>query len=151
VDFAWTEEQKLWRDAVRDFSQKEIAPRVREIDTNERIPREIIYGMAEMGLLAPLVGEEYGGAGADWTMAAIAAEELGRADISLAIPVLYLVEAAWGFILYRYGTAEVKETILPRVTRGDAFLGIATTEPGAGRTSWAPAGPGPCAKARAGC
>lgn len=132
MDFGWTEEQRLWRQAVRNFAQKEIAPRVREIDTAERIPPEIIKGMAEMGLLAPLVGEEYGGAGADWTMAAIAAEELGRADISLAVPVLYLVEAAWGFIFDRYGSPELKEEYLPKVTRGEAFLGIATTEPGGG-------------------
>jgi len=117
---------------VRDFAQKEIAPRVREIDTTERIPSEIVKGMAEMGLLAPLVGEEYGGAGIDWTMATIAAEELGRADISLAIPVLYLVEAAWGLIFYQYGTPELKEEYLPKVTRGEAFLGIATTEPAGG-------------------
>jgi len=132
MDFGWTEEQRLWRRAVRDFAQKEIAPRVREIDTTERIPPEIIQGMAEMGLLAPLVGEEYGGAGIDWTLATIAAEELGRADISLAVPVLYLVEAAWGFIFYQYGTPELKEEYLPKVTRGEAFLGIATTEPAGG-------------------
>jgi acyl-CoA dehydrogenase len=132
MDFGWTEEQRLWRRAVRDFAQNEIAPRVREIDTSERIPREIVKGMAEMGLLAPVVGEECGGVGADWTMAAIAAEELGRADISLAIPVLYLVEAAWGFIFYQYGSPELKAQYLPQVTRGEAFLGIATTEPGGG-------------------
>jgi acyl-CoA dehydrogenase len=132
MDFGWTEEQRLWRRAVRDFAQKEIAPRVREIDTTERIPPEIVEGMAEMGLLAPLVGEEYGGAGIGWTLATIAAEELGRADISLAVPVLYLVEAAWGFIFYQYGSPELKEEYLPQVTRGEAFLGIATTEPAGG-------------------
>jgi acyl-CoA dehydrogenase len=105
---------------------------VREIDEEEYIPRDIIDGMAKMGLLAPTVGEEYGGVGADWTMAAIAAEELGRADISLAVPVLYLVEAAWGFIFYQYGSQRLKEAYLPKVTRGEAFLGIATTEPEGG-------------------
>ncbi len=132
MDFSWTEEQRLWRRAVRDFAQNEIAPRVREIDEEEYIPRDIIDGMAEMGLLAPTVGEEYGGVGADWMMAAIAAEELGRADISLAVPVLYLVEAAWGFIFYQYGSERLKEAYLPKVTRGEAFLGIATTEPEGG-------------------
>jgi len=88
--------------------------------------------MAGLGLLALTTSEEYGGAGADWTMAAIAAEELGRADISLAIPVLYLVEAAWGFIFDRYGTEELKITYLPKVVAGEAFLGIATTEPSGG-------------------
>jgi acyl-CoA dehydrogenase len=132
MDFGWTEEQRLWRQTVRDFAQKEITPRVRQIDTEERIPREIVEGMAELGLLAPLVGEEYGGVAADWTMATIAAEELGRADISLAVPVLYLVEAAWGFIFDQYGTPELKAEYLPKVTQGEAFLGIATTEPGGG-------------------
>jgi acyl-CoA dehydrogenase len=132
MDFGWNEEQRLWQRTVRDFAQAEIAPRVREIDTTERIPAEIVKGMADIGLLAPLVGEEYGGAGANWMMTAIAAEELGRADISLAVPVLFLVEAAWGFVLDRYGTPELKEKVLPRVVRGEAFLGIATTEPGGG-------------------
>lgn len=132
MDFSWTEEQRLWRQTVRDFAQKEIAPRVREIDTEEQIPAEIIKGMAELGLLGPVCSEEYGGAGMDWMLATIAAEELGRADISLAVPVLYLVEAAWGFIFDRYGTPELKAQVLPKVTAGEAFLGIATTEPEGG-------------------
>jgi acyl-CoA dehydrogenase len=132
MDFSWSEEQRLWRQTVRDFAQTEIAPRVREIDETERIPKEIIKGMADLGLLAPACSEAYGGAEMDWMMAAIAAEELGRADISLAVPVLYLVEAAWGFIFDRYGRPELKSRILPKVTAGEAFLGIATTEPEGG-------------------
>jgi acyl-CoA dehydrogenase len=141
MDFNWTNEQELWRKTVRDFSQKKIKPRVREIDTSKKIPEEIIKDMGKLGLLAPTASQEYGGAGVDWTMAAIAAEELGRADISLAIPVLYLVEAAWGFIFSQYGTKELKEEYLPKITSGDAFCGIAVTEPeggsdivGAGKT-----------------
>jgi len=141
MDFSWTDEQEIWRKTVRDFAQKKIKPRVREIDTNKKIPEEIIKDMAKLGLLAPTASQEYGGVGVDWTMAAIAAEELGRADISLAIPVLYLVEAAWGFIFNRYGTPEAKKKYLPKVTSGEAFCGIAVTEPeggsdivGAGKT-----------------
>jgi acyl-CoA dehydrogenase len=132
MDFGWTSEQEMWRRSVREFAQERIAPRVREIDSSGKIPRDIVRGMADLGLLALTSSEEYGGAGADWIMAAIAAEELGRADISLAIPVLFLVEAAWGFIFDRYGTEELKAAFLPRVTAGDAFLGIATTEPSGG-------------------
>ncbi|MBN2066405.1 MAG: acyl-CoA/acyl-ACP dehydrogenase [Candidatus Thermoplasmatota archaeon] len=132
MDFHWTEEQNLWRKTVREFAQKKIKPRVREIDTKKKIPESLIKEMATLGLLAPTVPKEYGGAGIDWTMACIAAEELGRADISLAIPVLYLVEAAWGFIFSRYGTPQAKAEYLPKVTSGDAFLGIAVTEPEGG-------------------
>jgi len=132
MNFDWTHEQEMWRAAVRDFAQGKIAPRVREIDTSGRIPREIIKGMADLGLLGITTSERHGGAGADWMAAAIAAEELGRADYSLAIPVLYLVEAAWGFVFDRYATEELKTAYLPKVTSGEAFLGIATTEPSGG-------------------
>jgi len=128
MNFDWTEEQEIWRKTVRDFAQKKIRPRVREIDTNKKIPEDIIKDMAKLGLLGPTVSREYGGAEVSWTMACIAAEELGRADISLAIPVLYLVEAAWGFIFNQYGTSELKKEYLPKITAGDAFCGIAVTE-----------------------
>ncbi len=132
MQFGWTDEEEMWRRAVREFAQEKIAPRSREIDDEARIPPDIIKGMAEMGLLAPTVSEQYGGQGMSITMAAIAAEELGRAEISLAVPVLYLVEASWGYIFDRYASPELKAEVLPQVTAGKAFLGIATTEPGGG-------------------
>jgi acyl-CoA dehydrogenase len=132
MNFGWTEEEQMWRRSVRDFAQRKIAPRSREIDSQGHIPEDLIKGMAEMGLLAPTVSEEYGGQGMSITMATIAAEELGRADISLALPVMYLVQASWGYIFDRYASLELKREILPGVTAGTAFLGIATTEPGGG-------------------
>ena len=132
MDFSWTEEQEIWRRTVRDFAEKKIKPRVREIDSNKKIPEDIIRDMGQLGLLAPTASQEFGGAGVDWTMASIAAEELGRADISLAIPVLYLVEAAWGFILSKYGKDTIKNEYLKKITSGEAFCGIAVTEPEGG-------------------
>ena len=67
MDFSWTDEQMLWRKTVHDFAQKKIKPRVREIDSNKKIPKEIIRDMAKLGLLAPTVPQEYGGSGVDWT------------------------------------------------------------------------------------
>jgi acyl-CoA dehydrogenase len=132
MNFDWTEEQKIWRKTVREFANKNIKPIVREIDTNKKIPIELIKKMGNLGLLAPTVSKKYGGANLDWKMTCIAAEELGRADISLAIPVLFLVEAAWGFIFDKYGNSVLKEEFLPKITSGDAFIGIAVTEPEGG-------------------
>lgn len=132
MDFSWSDEEKLWRQTVRSFAEKYITPHVRDIDTNRQIPPDLVKKMAELGLLAPTVSSKYGGSNLSWTMAGIAAEELGRADISLAIPVLYLVEAAWGYILDKYGTDELKKEYLPRVCAGEAFCGIAVTEPEGG-------------------
>jgi len=52
MDFSWTDEQILWRKTVRDFAQKKITPKVREIDTNRKIPESIIKDMGKLGLLA---------------------------------------------------------------------------------------------------
>lgn len=132
MNFDWTAEQQMWRDSVRDFAQTEIKPIVRQMDSTGRIPPEVIRGMAELGLLGCPICEEYGGMAASWIEAAIAAEELGRADLSIAIPVLYLVEASWGSVLERHANPALKEMLLPDVCQGKAFLGIATTEPGGG-------------------
>ena len=79
--------------------------------------------MADMGLWAPTVSEKYGGSGLNVTMATIAAEELGRADISLALPVMYLVQASWGYVFERYASEELKAELLPARDRGQAVPG----------------------------
>ncbi len=127
-----TDEHRMIQDAARDFAQKEIAPIAAHFDETGDFPIDTVRKMGKLGFMGIETPDVYGGAGMDWTMAAIAAEELGRADISLAVPVLYLVEAAWGFIFDRYGSPELKAQLLPKVTRGEAFLGIATTEPEGG-------------------
>lgn len=132
MDFGWTPEQEMWRAAVRDFAQSTIKPIVRQMDHEGKIPPQVIKGMADLGLLCCTVSEEFGGMGASWMEATIAAEELGRADISVAIPVLYLVMASWGAVLERYASRELKARYLPPACRGQSFLGIASTEPGGG-------------------
>ncbi len=132
MDFGWTQEQEMWRASVRHFAQSVIKPIVRRMDEEGRILPEVIKGMADLGLLCCTVSEEYGGMGASWMEAAIAAEELGRADISVAVPVLYLVMAAWCSVFDHYANPELKGMILPKACKGEAFLGIATTEPGGG-------------------
>jgi len=131
-DFSFTEEQKLFKETVREFCEKNITMRAREIDEKRRIPDEVIKGMAQLGLLAMTVSPKYGGAGADFTLATIATEELAHSDNSVATAVLFLVEAAWGYILDKYGTERAKEEVLPKVTKGEALIGIGSTEPDVG-------------------
>lgn len=128
MDFSFTEEQELFKTSVREFCEKKLAPRAREIDEKGEIPHEVLEDMAAFGLLGITIREEYGGRGADFITAAIAAGEIARADISMATAVYYLVEAGWGFLMDRYGSKRAREEILPDVTKGKAFLGIASTE-----------------------
>ncbi|HET6513769.1 MAG TPA: acyl-CoA dehydrogenase family protein [Thermodesulfovibrionales bacterium] len=132
MDFSFTAEQERFRRSIRDFCEEQIAPRTREIDERGKIPRGILEGMAAHGLLGITVSREYGGAEAGLVSASIAAEEIARADMTMAVAVYYLVEAGWGFLFERYGSKKAKEEILPHVTQGQTFLGIASTEPTGG-------------------
>ncbi|MGQ9506296.1 MAG: acyl-CoA dehydrogenase family protein [Candidatus Bathycorpusculaceae bacterium] len=133
VDFAFTEEQELFRNALREWCQKSLPlEKIREFDKNGEIPHEIIKQMADLGLLVMTAPQEHGGTGADWVTACIAGEELGYADISIAIPVFWLVESSWGFVVDRYCTEEVRETVIHPAIKGEAFIGIASTESGGG-------------------
>ncbi|MGC8995787.1 MAG: acyl-CoA dehydrogenase family protein [Thermoplasmata archaeon] len=132
LDFTFTEEQEMIRESVRDFAKKKIEPIALKMEETHKIPDEVIEGMAELGLIAPTVSPEYGGQGFDPVTAGIIAEELSKADPTGSIPVFYLVQASWGHVFNKYGTEEAKKEILPNVTKGKWFLGIATTESDAG-------------------
>lgn len=133
VNFSFTEEQELLRKAVREWCRKELTlEKIREMDSKGEIPREIIRGLSDLGLLLMTVPEGHGGASADWTTACIAAEELGYADISIAVPVLFLVENAWGFVTDKYCSERVRDEVIRKAARGEAFIGIASTEASGG-------------------
>ena len=133
VDFAFTEEQELFRNALREWRQKNLPlEKIREMDSKGEIPQEILKGMGDMGLLVMTAPQEHGGTGADWVTACIAGEELGYADVSIALPVLWLVESSWGFVVDRYCSEEVREAVIRKAFKGDAFIGIASTESGGG-------------------
>ncbi|MDH5481523.1 MAG: acyl-CoA/acyl-ACP dehydrogenase [Candidatus Bathyarchaeota archaeon] len=133
VDFAFTDEQELFRNALREWCQKTIPlEKIREMDSRGEIPNEILKSIADMGLLIMTAPQEHGGTGADWVTACIAAEELGYADVSIALPVLWLVESSWGFVVDKYCGEEVREAVIRKAIKGEAFIGIASTESGGG-------------------
>ena len=113
VDFSFNEEQKLFQRSLREWCQKELPlEKIRDMDSKGEIPREIIKGLADMNLLLMTVPQEHGGAEVDWVTACIAAEELSYADVSIALPVLWLVESSWGFVVDRYCSEEVREAVI---------------------------------------
>lgn len=132
MDFGLTGEQELFKATIRDGLSRYLTPRVKELDEKREIPRDVIRELGKMGLLGITVSEEFGGMHADFLTSTIAAEEVGRADISLATAVYFLLEAGWGFIFNKYGQHEAKAEVLPHVTSGEWFLGVASTEPGGG-------------------
>jgi acyl-CoA dehydrogenase len=133
VDFSFTEEQELFRKAVREWCESKLPlDKIREMDTAGEIPQELLKSMGDLGLLVMTASQEHGGTGSDWVTACIAAEELGYADVSIAVPVLWLVESSWGFVVDRYCSEDVRNAVMHKAFKGDAFIGIASTESAGG-------------------
>ncbi len=132
MDFRLSDEERAFQEAVRRFGDRVLRTHERTIDAKGTIPPEVLRPMAELGLLAMPVPEAFGGMGASAVLTEIAAEEVGRGDFSMATAVFFLLEAGWGQILARHGTDRAKQEVLPSVTAGKTFLGIATTEPTGG-------------------
>lgn len=132
MDFSYSDEEKIFIDNAREFLNKELRPISRKIDEEKRIPKEFIKKMADQGFLALLNSEKYNGGGSSMKLATFLAEEIGKNDISLATAVFYLVNTAWAYILEKYGKEEVIQEVIPKLAKGEAYVGICSTEPSGG-------------------
>jgi butyryl-CoA dehydrogenase len=131
MNFELNEEQRMVRDMVREFAQREIAPRAAEVDETEEFPAENIREMAELGLLGLPYPEEYGGGGGDYLSYAIAVEEIARACGSTAL--IYAAHVSLGCSpIYAFGTEEQKQRWLPHLCSGQGLAAFGLTEPEAG-------------------
>ena len=129
--FELSEDHELFRKAVRDFAEQEIAPHVAKWDREHHFPADVVVKMGELGLFGLAVPEQYGGSGGDFTSVCVAIEELGRVDQSLGITL----EAGMGLginPILTFGTEEQKQRWLPDLTAGRALAGFGLTEPEAG-------------------
>jgi len=131
VEFGLTEEHRMLRETVRRFVEKEVGPRIRELDERGEFDRTILGKMGELGLLGLCFPEEYGGGGMDYISLAIACEELERMDASLRV-VMSVHVGLSGLGILQWGTEEQRQKYLTRMTRGELIGAYGLTEPNAG-------------------
>ncbi len=131
MDFWLNEEQKMLRYTVREFSEKEIAPVVQELDESETFSVELTRKMADLGLFGIYVSDKYGGAGMDYLSYCVAVEEIARVDGSQAATVAAGNSLGIGPIYY-YGNDRQKEEWVPRLCAGEILASFGLTEPEAG-------------------
>jgi glutaryl-CoA dehydrogenase (non-decarboxylating) len=131
ADFDLTEEQRLVRATVREFGEKELLPYVEQYEREERYPLEQIRKLPALGLMGPLIPEQYGGSKIDVVTYGIICEELARADWVVASVVSVSNSLVAGSIL-RWGTEVQKEKWLPAIAAGDCICSACLTEPGGG-------------------
>ncbi len=131
MDFELSPEHKLFRETVRDFTDKEVAPGALERDKTHEFPHDIIEKMAALGLMGVPFSEEYGGSGGDTLSYAIAVEEISRGDGSLGL-TLAAHTSLGASPFYLYGTPEQKRKYLVPLAQGKMIGAFGLTEAHAG-------------------
>jgi len=130
-DYMLTEDHVMFRDAVRDFMEKEVAPHYEKWEKDGQVSREVWRKAGEMGILSIYIPEEYGGMGLDdYRYNAIISEELARVNgtapgfaIQNDIVTPYLLE---------YANEEQKKKYLPKLASGEWIGALGMSEPAAG-------------------
>ena len=131
MDFTFTEEHKMIRDAARDFAQTELLPGVIERDENQSFPTDQIKKLGDLGFLGMMVDPKYGGAGMDSISYVLAMEEISKVDASSSV-IMSVNNSlvCWG--LEEYGTEEQKEKYLKPLASGEIIGAFCLSEPEAG-------------------
>ncbi len=125
------ETQKLVQQTARDYATRVLLPQAAEIDAKERIPKEVLKGLANLGLMAVNVPEELGGSEAGVIAYALAMQEISRACASTAVTMA--VTNMVGEVIARFGSDAQKKRCCPRLASGEWMAGsFALSEPGAG-------------------
>ncbi len=131
MDLELTTEQKLLKNSVRDFAEKEIGPVIEELDRKEIFSADLTRKMGELGLFGITISPDYGGMGMDDLSYIIAVEELARIDASQAATIAAGNSLGIGPI-YNFGSEEQKTTYLPDLCTGNKLWGFGLTEANAG-------------------
>jgi len=128
----FTEEHQLFRQQVRNFAEKELAPHVDEWEEAELFPNSVFKQAGERGIIGAHYPEEFGGGGGDFWMSMVKAEELPRCNAAGVVMAL-LVQADMATpVLNDLGSKELKEEFLRPAIEGDKVAALGVSEPGAG-------------------
>ena len=130
-----TEDERLFRDSVYEFADREIRPLVREMDDRAAIAAGLVGKLFDLGVMAIQVPEAFGGAGASFFHSVLAVEALSRVDPSVGV----LVDVQNTLVinaLLRWGSDEIKQRYLPQLATGTVGA-YALSEAGSGSDAFA--------------
>jgi short-chain 2-methylacyl-CoA dehydrogenase len=132
---ALSEDERLFRDSVYEFADREIRPLVRDMDEHAKIPRELVDKLFDLGVMGIEVPEAFGGAGASFFHAVLAVEALSRVDPSIGV----LVDVQNTLVinaLLRWGSDELKRKYLTKLA-ANTVGAYALSEAGSGSDAFA--------------
>ncbi|AYL98588.1 acyl-CoA dehydrogenase [Mucilaginibacter celer] len=131
MHFELTDEQKMIRQAARDFAQTELKPGVIERDEHQKFPAEQIKKLGELGFLGMMVSPQYGGAGLDAISYVLVMEELSKIDASTSV-VVSVNNSLVCYGLEKYANEEQKQKYLVPLASGQQIGAFCLSEPEAG-------------------
>ena len=131
IDFSLTDEQREVQRTARAFAEREILPRIHELDARAEYDRSLYEKMGAAGFLGLPIPERYGGAGMDYIAFALLCEEMERADTAFRV-ILSVHTGLNSLTLLQWGTEEQKQSYLVPQARGEKLATFGLTEPGVG-------------------
>ncbi|MFF3571813.1 acyl-CoA dehydrogenase family protein [Nocardia jiangxiensis] len=130
MDFTFDDEVEAYRQELRRFATKVLAPHYQADDKAAKLRPELVADMARMGLTGLRIPERHGGQDASAVIAGMAAEEVARGDFNATY--LIIVNALVSDILTRNATEEQQAAWLPDIASGAIVPAFCITEPGHG-------------------
>jgi len=130
MNFEFTEEQIMIRQAARDFAKK-LEADVIERDTKAEYPTEHIKELSELGFMGMMVEPEYGGGGMDTIAYVLAMEEISKIDSSVSV-IMSVNNSLVCYGIRTYGNEEQKQKYLPDLAMGKKIGAFLLSEPEAG-------------------
>ena len=130
MDFSLSKEQLLIQKMARDFAEKYIEPVAEQIDRENKIPQDILEGLAELDLFGIPFPEEYGGADGGYDGYVLAMEQLGR--VSGGVAMTLSAHSLGLSAIYVFGTEDQKQKYMVPGCKGKDIVSFAFTEPGTG-------------------
>jgi len=131
IDFSLTDAQREVQRTAQAFAEREILPRIHEMDEAATYDRSLYQKMGAEGFLGLPIPEEYGGAGMDYIAFALLCEEMERADTAFRV-VLSVHTGLNSLTLLQWANEDQKQRYLVPQARGEKLATFGLTEPGVG-------------------
>ena len=128
LDAQLSDEEKMIRDAARDYAQGQLAPRVLQAFRNEQTDPGIFKEMGEVGLLGATISEAYGGGGLNYVSYGLIAREVERIDSGYR-SMMSVQSSLVMLPIFKFGSEAQKQKYLPPLARGESIGCFGLTEP----------------------
>lgn len=130
MDTTLNEQQEAFREAAQRFATEKLTPHYQKRATEHRLDRAMLAEMGALGLIGVDIPEAYGGLGESSVTAGLIIEQIAYADFNASY--VQLLASLMGGMVAQHATPDVAKEWLPKVTRGEAIIGLGLTEPRGG-------------------